>query len=98
LDIRGIDEQYSVGDFVRLADEACAEIASAGKLPVVSGGTGFYIRNFICGLPSAPAAGPLARSEVARDLAEKGPLALRESWPPSIRNRRPASTRTTSTA
>lgn len=78
LDIRGIDEQYSVGDFVRLADEACAEIASAGKLPVVSGGTGFYIRNFICGLPSAPAAGPLARSEVARDLAEKGPLALRE--------------------
>jgi tRNA dimethylallyltransferase len=77
LDIRGIDEQYTVGDFVRLADEACERIAAAGKLPVVSGGTGFYVRNFICGLPSAPAADPALRSKVARDLIEKGADVLR---------------------
>jgi tRNA dimethylallyltransferase len=77
LDIRDIDEQYSAGDFARLADLACAEIAAAGKLAVVSGGTGYYVRNFICGLPAAPAADPRIREEVTRDLAERGPGALR---------------------
>jgi tRNA dimethylallyltransferase len=78
LDIRGIDEQYTVGDFVRLADEACARIAAAGKLAVLSGGTGFYVRNFICGLPTGPAADPALREEVRRDLAERGAAALRD--------------------
>jgi tRNA dimethylallyltransferase len=77
VDIRDITEQYTVGDFARLADEACAEVAAAGKLPIVSGGTGFYARNFICGLPTAPASDPGTREQVARDLAERGPGALR---------------------
>jgi tRNA dimethylallyltransferase len=78
LDIRGIDEQYTVGDFVRLADEACARIAAAGRLPLLSGGTGFYARNFICGLPTGPAADTALREEVRRDLAERGAAALRD--------------------
>jgi tRNA dimethylallyltransferase len=77
IDIRDISEQYTAGDFVRLADEACAEIAQRGKLPVVSGGTGFYARNFICGMPAAPAADRQMRSSVAADLAAKGAAALR---------------------
>lgn len=77
IDIRNPDEQYTVGDFVHLADEACADIAASGKLPVVSGGTGFYVRNFVFGLPTAPAASPSIREAVARDLAERGPEALR---------------------
>jgi tRNA dimethylallyltransferase len=62
---------------VRLAEEACLRIAAAGKLPILSGGTGFYVRNFICGLPTGPTADPRLREEVARDLAEKGAAALR---------------------
>ena len=77
IDIREPDEQYTVGDFVHLADEACAGIAAAGRLPVVSGGTGFYVRNFIFGLPSAPAASPEVRQAVARDLEARGPEVLR---------------------
>jgi tRNA dimethylallyltransferase len=77
IDIRDPSEQYTAGDFVRLADEACAEIAAAGRLPVVSGGTGFYARNFICGLPTAPAADPAIRAAVAADLAARGEAALR---------------------
>ena len=77
IDIRDICEQYTVGDFVALADSACDEIAAAGKLPVVSGGAGFYVRNFICGLPTAPASEPRTRAEVARDLEAKGAEALR---------------------
>ena len=47
IDIRNFDETYSVSDFVDDADECCKEIYSRGKIPVVMGGTGFYIRNFI---------------------------------------------------
>jgi tRNA dimethylallyltransferase len=77
IDIRDPRQQYTVGDFVHLADEACRAIAAAGKLPIVSGGTGFYARNFICGLPGAPAADASIRAEVARDLEALGPGALR---------------------
>jgi tRNA dimethylallyltransferase len=77
IDIRDCREQYSVGDFVHLADEACAEIARAGKLPIVAGGTGFYVKNFICGLPSAPAADPELRAAIAAELEERGAAALR---------------------
>lgn len=77
VDILEIEEQYTVGDFVRLADEACLEIAGRGKLPIVSGGTGFYVKNFLCGLPTAPTADPGMRSRVARDLAERGTASLR---------------------
>jgi tRNA dimethylallyltransferase len=77
IDIRDVKEQYTVGDFVRLADEACAEAAASGLLPIVSGGTGYYVRNFICGLPSAPAADPELRAAVARDLAGLGIAAMR---------------------
>jgi tRNA dimethylallyltransferase len=77
IDILDPREQYTAGDFVRLADEACAAIAAAGKLPIVSGGTGFYARNFICGLPAAPAADPALRARVASDLASRGEAELR---------------------
>jgi tRNA dimethylallyltransferase len=77
IDILDPGEQYTAGDFVRLADAACAEIAAGGRLPIVSGGTGFYARNFICGLPTAPAADPALRAQVAADLASRGEAALR---------------------
>ncbi len=78
IDILDPSDQYTAGDFVRLADEACAAITRSGGLPVVSGGTGFYIRNFVYGLPTAPAAEPSLRAAIARELAERGAAALRD--------------------
>jgi tRNA dimethylallyltransferase len=78
IDIREPSEQYSAGDFVRLADEAAADIHRRGLLPVISGGTGFYIRSFILGMPEAPPSDPVTRAEVAKDLERLGPEALRE--------------------
>ena len=78
IDIRDPCEQFNAGDFVRLADEACAEIASRGKLPVVSGGTGFYLKNFILGLSEAPPGDKLIREQLKRELSEKGAASLME--------------------
>lgn len=77
VDIFEPSQQYSAGDFVRLADEASSDIASRGGLPVISGGTGFYVKNFVCGLPAVPASDPEIRARVAAELAERGPEALR---------------------
>jgi tRNA dimethylallyltransferase len=78
IDIRNPNEQFNAGDFVRLANEACLDIASRGKLPVVSGGTGFYLKNFILGLPEAPPSDNGIRARLKQELQEKGTAALME--------------------
>ncbi|MDR2768913.1 MAG: tRNA (adenosine(37)-N6)-dimethylallyltransferase MiaA [Treponema sp.] len=76
VDIRNPDEQFNAGDFVRLADEACREISARGRLPVISGGTGFYLKNFICGLSEAPPPDRAIRAALSAELAERGPEPL----------------------
>jgi tRNA dimethylallyltransferase len=78
IDIRNPDEQFNAGDFVRLADAACAKIAGRGILPVISGGTGFYLKNFIYGLPQVPPSNPAVRETLKKELSEKGPAILLE--------------------
>ncbi|MDA8410069.1 MAG: tRNA (adenosine(37)-N6)-dimethylallyltransferase MiaA [Treponema sp.] len=77
LDMRDPDEQFTVGDFVSLAEVAIIDIISRGRLPIVAGGTGYYIRSLILGLPDAPPSDPAIRAAVAADLARLGPSALR---------------------
>jgi tRNA dimethylallyltransferase len=78
VDIRNPNEQFSVGDFVRLANEAIANITSRGALPVVSGGTGFYLKNCVMGLPEAPPSDAAIRESLRLELREKGAAALME--------------------
>jgi tRNA dimethylallyltransferase len=78
IDILSPSQQFNAGDFVRLANEACEEIASRGKLPVVSGGTGFYLKNLIMGLSEAPPSNAKIRAALRKELQEKGASALME--------------------
>jgi tRNA dimethylallyltransferase len=78
IDIRNPDEQFNAGDFVRLADEACLCLAARGKLPVISGGTGFYLKNFIQGLPEAPPSSGQIRAGLREELNVRGAAALME--------------------
>lgn len=43
IDIREPDEEWNVMNFCRAAAEKIDEIADRGRLPIVAGGTGFYI-------------------------------------------------------
>ncbi len=72
IDIKNPDEQYSVGEFVRAADSLVTDILSRGKLPILSGGTAFYFKHFLFGLPTAPAADPVIRSSLREELAAYG--------------------------
>ena len=72
IDIRDPDEQYNAGEFVAAADEVIEEIGSRGKLAVVSGGTPFYLRNFIYGLPKTPPSDPVIRAQITSEIRMNG--------------------------
>jgi tRNA dimethylallyltransferase len=72
IDIRNPDEQFNAGDFVRLASAACRDIHQRGRLPVVSGGTGFYLKNLIYGLPEAPPSEPSLRALLRQEFKTRG--------------------------
>ena len=78
IDVKNPDEQFTVADFVFMADKACKEIYSRGKIPVICGGTGFYIRNFLYGLPPTPESDPKIRTELQNRIAKEGNAALYE--------------------
>ena len=72
------DQQYNVSDFVDEADEACQQIYSRRRLPVVCGGTGFYIRNFLYGVAPTPISDEKLRNELKERIAREGNEALYE--------------------
>ncbi len=76
IDIAEPDGQYTVGDFVRAADRIAAEISGRGRVPIVSGGTAYYLKHFAFGLPQAPASDPRVRAGVKRELETMGAAAL----------------------
>ncbi|MDR2632479.1 MAG: tRNA (adenosine(37)-N6)-dimethylallyltransferase MiaA [Treponema sp.] len=79
IDICNPDEQFTLGTFVSLADACCRDIVRRGKVPVVSGGTGFYLKHFIQGLPEAPPSDALIRRELREELRLRGRAPLLEA-------------------
>jgi tRNA dimethylallyltransferase len=68
IDIADPDQLFTAGEYARLARQTIAAISSRGRLPIVAGGTGFYLRALLDGLFEGP----------ARDQALRGRLAARE--------------------
>jgi tRNA dimethylallyltransferase len=54
IDVIAPSEVYSAGDYARDARQIIAQITAAGHLPVLAGGTGFYLRALLHGLPALP--------------------------------------------
>lgn len=58
LSTLGPEEEFNAGDFVALAAEKITDIRQRGKLPLIVGGTGLYIRSLLCGLIEVPDESP----------------------------------------
>jgi tRNA dimethylallyltransferase len=56
-----LSHEASVGDYQRLAHETIDEILSAGRTPIVVGGTGLYLRAALADLELPPPPAPCAR-------------------------------------
>jgi len=50
LDVANPKQQFSVARFKKLTDKTVTDILSRGKLPILCGGTGFYIQAVVDGL------------------------------------------------
>jgi tRNA dimethylallyltransferase len=54
IDAADPDQVFTAGDFARAGRPILHDIASRGRLPVVTGGTGFYLRALLDGLAPGP--------------------------------------------
>jgi tRNA dimethylallyltransferase len=70
IDVAWPHEPYSAGDYSRAARAAIASIAGRGKLPIVTGGTGLYLRALLAGLFRGPQRSDALRRRL-RELAER---------------------------
>jgi tRNA dimethylallyltransferase len=73
VDIIEPDEPFSAGEWVRRASEAVRGILERRKLPIISGGTGFYIEAFIEGLSGGISPELEIREKLEEELLARGP-------------------------
>jgi tRNA dimethylallyltransferase len=75
LDIWEVTRTANVAEYQRLARQAIAEIRSRGRVPILVGGSGLYVRAVIDNL-DFPGTDPGLRDRLERELAEAGSVAL----------------------
>ena len=71
IDVLDACQVYSAGDYARNARTAIAGISARGRLPVIAGGTGFYLRALLNGLPQLPGRDETLRSKLAAKEARR---------------------------
>ena len=77
MDILNPDEIFTAGEYARRGREAVGTISARGRLPVIAGGTGFYLRALLSGLFAGP----------ERDQSLRDRLAAREHRRPGSLHR-----------
>ena len=84
---------FSMADYVRAAEQAITAIAGRGRVPLVVGGSGLYLRGLLRGVIEAPPRDPELRARLHR-IIEKGGAPRLWSWlgrrdPDTVRRLRP---------
>ena len=71
IDVADPDQPFTAGDYSRRARAALHEIANHGKLPIVTGGTGLYLRALTDGLFAGPARQENLRKRLRRSVERR---------------------------
>lgn len=80
FDIIDADEEFNAADYGRIARSTCNEIRARGHLPVVVGGTFFYVRALLSGLPEMPGRDAALRERLRRVARRRGGPARLHRW------------------
>jgi tRNA dimethylallyltransferase len=78
LDIQELSKDFNVVDFYYEARQCCQEIHIRGSVPIVVGGSGFYLHSFLYGPPSGPPSVPELRKSLEEEIEKFGTEALYE--------------------
>ena len=73
IDVANPNEAFTAGEYARLARQALSDVSSRGKLPIIVGGTGLYLRALIEGLFEGPQRSEELREKLRQRAAERGP-------------------------
>jgi len=78
IDVKDVDQQFTVAQFVAAAQELIPAITARGHLPIIAGGTGFYLQALFDGLKlGADAPGdPAVRDHFRAIAKEQGAVYL----------------------
>jgi len=76
IDVVDPDQEFSAADYARLARAAIDAIASRGRLPIVAGGTGLYLRALRRGLFAGPSRDPDLRRRLEGIAERRGDARL----------------------
>lgn len=72
VDIVNPDYNFTAGDFCLRASQAINEITERGKVPLLAGGTGFYINSLVYGIDEIPDIPPSVKEKVASEYDNGG--------------------------
>lgn len=73
MDLVEPDQVFTADDYRRVARETLEEVSARGKLPILTVGTGLYLRALLEGLDELPARSEAIRERLRRRGADKGP-------------------------
>ncbi|MCH9613278.1 MAG: tRNA dimethylallyltransferase [Chlamydiia bacterium] len=76
VDICDVKDSFTVVDYYEAATAAIREILKRGKVPIVVGGTGFYVHTLIYGPPAGPPSNAGVRKLIEDDLQKLGPQVM----------------------
>ncbi|MBF5059187.1 tRNA (adenosine(37)-N6)-dimethylallyltransferase MiaA [Candidatus Neptunochlamydia vexilliferae] len=76
IDTHDLSESFNVVQFYEQATGACREILSRGHVPIVVGGTGFYLHALLYGPPQGPPASQEVRQKLEEDIEKFGTEAI----------------------
>jgi len=67
------EEEYNAAKFANDAKKAIEDIAGVGRVPVVEGGTGLYVKALVDGIFPTPPANKIFRKKLEQEAHERGP-------------------------
>lgn len=72
LDVVEPDQPFTAADFARLGHAAIAQLSARGKLPLLVGGTGLYLRTLLDGMVALPGEDATLRGELLSEEQLRG--------------------------
>lgn len=78
IDICDLNEPFNVAEFYKATQESIREIIVRDNVPIIVGGTGFYLHSLLYGPPAGPPSVPEVREQLDRQMHELGVEVLYE--------------------
>lgn len=78
IDICDIHEPFNVAEFAKTAKNSILDIIARQNVPIIVGGSGFYIHALLYGPPTGPPSDKLVREKIENQIENLGPEFLYE--------------------